>query len=178
MADFSRESIISVLLFSGNRVYPSNVVPPLSGYPGYSPLNSPYLSTSSTSQSSLEGLYTWTFPKVKITSYVQTITASTGYNRTREIARVSLYIYMYRKNTLKYYGSIFKFYGRLRLICSVLRASKFAVLKLIEIVILWVYYTIPFGFSFFRHFWGIIKVCRLRRKTFLFLFCFLLRLVF
>ena len=24
--------------------------------------------------------------------------------------------------------------------------------KLIEIVILWVYYTIPFGFSFFRHF--------------------------
>ena len=39
---------------------------------------------------------------------------------------------------------------------SVLRASKFAVLKLIEIVILWVYYTIPLGFSFFRHFWGII----------------------
>ena len=39
---------------------------------------------------------------------------------------------------------------------SVLRASKFAVLKLIEIVILWVYYTIPFGFSFFRHFWDII----------------------
>ena len=48
-----------------------------------------------------------------------------------------------------------KFYGRLRLICSVLRASKFAVLKLIEIVILWVYYTIPFGFGFFRHFWDI-----------------------
>ena len=35
-------------------------------------------------------------------------------------------------------------------------ASKFAVLKLIEIVILWVYYAIPFGFSFFRHFWDII----------------------
>ena len=34
-----------------------------------------------------------------------------------------------------------------------LRASKFSVLKLIEIVILWVYYTIPFGFSLFRHFW-------------------------
>ena len=49
-----------------------------------------------------------------------------------------------------------KFYGRLRLICSVLRASKFAVLKLREIVILWVYYTIPFGFSFFRHFSDII----------------------
>ena len=28
-----------------------------------------------------------------------------------------------------------------------LRASEFSVLKLIEIVILWVYYTIPFGFS-------------------------------
>ena len=49
-----------------------------------------------------------------------------------------------------------KFYGRLRLIGSVLSASKFAVFKLIEIVILWVYYTIPFGFSFFRHFWDII----------------------
>ena len=32
-----------------------------------------------------------------------------------------------------------KFYGRLRLIRSVLRASKFSVLKLIEIVILWVF---------------------------------------
>ena len=49
-----------------------------------------------------------------------------------------------------------KFYGRLRLICSILRASKFAVLKLIEIVIVWVYYTISFCFSFFRHFWDII----------------------
>ena len=37
----------------------------------------------------------------------------------------------------------------------VLRALKFSVLKLIEIVILWVYYTIPFGFSLFRHFWAI-----------------------
>ena len=41
---------------------------------------------------------------------------------------------------------------RLRLICSVLGASKFAVLKLIEIVILCVYYTTPSGFSFFRTF--------------------------
>ena len=49
-----------------------------------------------------------------------------------------------------------KFYGRLRLICSVLRASKLSVLKLIDIVILWVYYTIPFDLSFFQHFWGII----------------------
>ena len=45
-----------------------------------------------------------------------------------------------------------KFYGRLRLIRSVLRASAFSVLKLIEIVIVWVYYTIPFGFSLFRYF--------------------------
>ena len=45
-----------------------------------------------------------------------------------------------------------RFYGRLRLIRSVLRASKFSVLKLIEIVILSVYYTILFGFSFFGHF--------------------------
>ena len=36
---------------------------------------------------------------------------------------------------------------------SVLRASKFSMLKLMEIVILWVYYTIPFGLSLFRHFW-------------------------
>ena len=35
---------------------------------------------------------------------------------------------------------------------SVLRASKFSELKLIEIVILWVYYTIPYDFSLFRHF--------------------------
>ena len=46
-----------------------------------------------------------------------------------------------------------KFYGRLRLIRSVWRASKFSVfLKFIEIVILWVYYTIPFGISLFWHF--------------------------
>ena len=35
------------------------------------------------------------------------------------------------------------FYGRLRLIRSVLRASKFSASKLIEIVILWVHYTTP-----------------------------------
>ena len=40
----------------------------------------------------------------------------------------------------------------LRLIRGVLRASKFSVLKLTEIVILWVYYTIPFGFSLIWHF--------------------------
>ena len=42
---------------------------------------------------------------------------------------------------------------RLRLIRNFLRASKFSVLKLIEIVILWVYYTIPVGLSFIRHFY-------------------------
>ena len=40
-------------------------------------------------------------------------------------------------------------------LCDVLRASKFSVLELIEIVILWVYYTIPFGFSLYRLFGGI-----------------------
>ena len=44
------------------------------------------------------------------------------------------------------------FYGRLRLIRSVLRASKFSVSKLIEIVILWVSYAISFGLSLFWHF--------------------------
>ena len=43
-----------------------------------------------------------------------------------------------------------KFYGRLLLIRSALRASKFSVLKLIEIVILWVYYTSACGFSLLR----------------------------
>ena len=50
---------------------------------------------------------------------------------------------------------IAKFYGRLRLIRSVLIASKFSVLTFTEILILWIYYTIPFGFSLFWHFWGI-----------------------
>ena len=34
-------------------------------------------------------------------------------------------------------------------------ASKFSALKFVEIDILWVYYTITFGFSMFRHFWVI-----------------------
>ena len=37
-----------------------------------------------------------------------------------------------------------KFYGQLRSIRNVLRASKITVLKLIKIIVLWVYYTIPF----------------------------------
>ena len=45
-----------------------------------------------------------------------------------------------------------KLCGRLRLIRIVLRASTFSVLKLIKIVISWVYYTIPFGFSLFCFF--------------------------
>ena len=47
-----------------------------------------------------------------------------------------------------------RFYGRLWLICRVLRVSKFAVLKLIEIVILWVYYSCllsPFGLEVSIH---------------------------
>ena len=48
-----------------------------------------------------------------------------------------------------------KFYDRLPLIRSFLRASKVTVLKLIEIVILWVNCTIPFGLSLLRNFWGI-----------------------
>ena len=44
-------------------------------------------------------------------------------------------------------GNVAKFYSRLRLVCSVWRTSKFPCLKFIEIVILWVYNTIPFGFS-------------------------------
>ena len=47
-----------------------------------------------------------------------------------------------------------KFFGRLRLIGSVLRASNFPCLKLIEIVILWVNYTIPFGVTLFWHFFA------------------------
>ena len=45
---------------------------------------------------------------------------------------------------------------RLRLVRSVLRASNFPCLKFIEIAILWVYYTIPFGFTLFGHFWAYI----------------------
>ena len=50
-------------------------------------------------------------------------------------------------------GHIFnQFYGRVRLIPSVLRASKLSVMKLIEIVSFGVNCTIPFGFNFFLHF--------------------------
>ena len=35
--------------------------------------------------------------------------------------------------------------------------QHFPCLKLIEIVVLWVYYTIPFDFSLFRHFFVIFK---------------------
>ena len=49
-----------------------------------------------------------------------------------------------------------KSYSWLRLIQSVLTSSKFSVLKLLEIVILWVYYTIPFDFTLFMVFRAII----------------------
>ena len=45
-----------------------------------------------------------------------------------------------------------KSYGQLMLLRSVLRASKFSELKLIEIVFVWVYYPIPYDFSLCRHF--------------------------
>ena len=41
------------------------------------------------------------------------------------------------------------------LFLSIDQYDGFNILNLIEIVILWVYYTIHFGFSLFRHFWGI-----------------------
>ena len=46
-----------------------------------------------------------------------------------------------------------KFFSRLRLIRSVSRASISSVLKLIEIVNLWIDNTIPFGCCMFWHFW-------------------------
>ena len=54
--------------------------------------------------------------------------------------------YIYPVTPMAY---VAQFYGRLRLIRSILNASKFSALKLIEILILWVYYTIHFGFSLF-----------------------------
>ena len=55
-----------------------------------------------------------------------------------------------------------KFYGRLRLIRSVLRASKFTAFKLIEIEILRVYYTIPMALACFETFWDItVKLLKL-----------------
>ena len=63
-------------------------------------------------------------------------------------------LHFHIKTTLIFIHSyVAKFYARLRLTGSVLRASKFSVYKLIDIVVLWVYYTIPFGFSLFWHFW-------------------------
>ena len=53
-------------------------------------------------------------------------------------------------------GHISKFYVWLQLIRSVLRASKFSVLKFIPIVIFRIYYMASiFGFSFFWYFCGI-----------------------
>ena len=45
--------------------------------------------------------------------------------------------------------------NQLRLIRRRLRTSTFSVLKFLKIVILWVYYTIPFGLSLFWHVWDI-----------------------
>ena len=48
-----------------------------------------------------------------------------------------------------------KFYCRLDLIRSVLRASNFSVLKFTEIEIMWVYYTTPFDLNIIWHYLGI-----------------------
>ena len=61
-------------------------------------------------------------------------------------------LFCIEKNTMTYYALMthaVKVYDRLRLIRSVLRASKLFVCKIVEIVILRVSYTIPFGFSLF-----------------------------
>ena len=60
---------------------------------------------------------------------------------------------------------IAKFYGQLQLIRSILGHQNFPRLKLIEIVILWVYYTTPLSFSLFSHFWDIAF------QLFILLFC-------
>ena len=55
---------------------------------------------------------------------------------------------LWTRDSLRAHVHVAKFCGRPRLIRSVLRASN----KKNEILILWVYYTIPFGFSSLRHF--------------------------
>ena len=50
------------------------------------------------------------------------------------------------------WAHVAKFYGRLRLIRRVFGSIEIFRIKLLEIVNLWVYYTIPFGFILFRHF--------------------------
>ena len=56
---------------------------------------------------------------------------------------------------IKYYNTLTLPIHLLLLIRSVLRASKFSVLDLIEIEISWIYYTAPFGFGLFQQFLGI-----------------------
>ena len=62
-----------------------------------------------------------------------------------------------------------KFYGRRRLIRSIIRPSiYFSLLKLSEIVILWLCYTIPFAFSFFgsfEHCFSFLKLLILLRTS-------------
>ena len=77
---------------------------------------------------------------------------SLGFNLVKSVLRVILDQWWTSESPRAHEA---KRYGRLRIIRSVLRASQFSVLKLIEIVILWVYYTIPFDFSLFRHILGI-----------------------
>ena len=65
------------------------------------------------------------------------------------LADIFLYSYEAEKSPR---ARVAKFYGRLRLIRKDLRASNFPCLQFIEIVILWVYNKIPFGFTLFWHF--------------------------
>ena len=51
-----------------------------------------------------------------------------------------------RAHVAKFDFGLFKAFGE---------HQNFKCLKLIEIV-LWVYYTIPFGFSLFKHFWSLL----------------------
>ena len=66
------------------------------------------------------------------------------------------YAHLQSQVTKHYKAHVAKFYGQFRLIRSVWEHQNFLCSKLIEIVILWVYYTIPFGFSLFRYFWDIV----------------------
>ena len=63
------------------------------------------------------------------------------------------YVQIKYEFVVKSMKSLFKMQMHIHIdLTYVFRASKFSVLKLIEIIILWVYCTIPFRFSLFRHF--------------------------
>ena len=55
----------------------------------------------------------------------------------------------------QYRNTVEKYHENHIYIAKRFESIKIFCVKLIEIVILWVYYTISFSFSLFRHFWGI-----------------------